>query len=255
MNKILEAHERGNYAKPPGLPATIDPNARMPAPTGISDPFLAFSASESGQDIIGKLLRFSKGDWIADKTEIRSGTEFVAAVDALVVGWVRWSDKTQVERRLGRVADGFREPAREELGHLDESTWEVDSDGQPSDPWQKTRLLPLKRTSDGELFTLTLNGRGRSGEAIGRLAGAYGRSRNRADSYPIIRLGVDAYEHKRFGRIKFPVLPIVGWRPKGEFGELETGGAAPAAGRGADNAMDAGIPDYIDAGPEDRIPF
>jgi hypothetical protein len=259
MNKLVEAHDRGDFARPPGLPATISRTASLPATTGIADPFLAFAASESGQDILGKLIRFSKGDYLCDKSVVPTGTDMVAAVDALVVGWVRWSGKQQVERRLGRVSDGFREPSREELGHLDESQWEMDNDGRPNDPWQKTRLLPLKRVSDGELFTLTLNGRGRGGEAVGRLAGAYGRSRNRTDSYPIIKLGVDAYEHKQYGRIKFPVLPIVGWRPREEFGELGTGGAGskvrPRQETGGTWDGPADIPDYIDAGPEDRIPF
>jgi hypothetical protein len=256
----MEAHERGEYA-PPQLPARTGTKSNLPAATGIADPFLAFAASESGQDILGKLLRFSKGDYIADKQEIHAGTEMVAAVDALVVGWVRWSGKAQVERRLGRVSDGFQEAERDELGWHDESSWEHDSEGRPSDPWQKVRYLPLKRISDGELFTLTLNGRGRGGEAIGRLCGAYGRSRMREDSYPIIRLGVDAYEHKVYGRIKYPILPIVGWRPKEEFGELETGGASPtrkaqATAWGGDG-YDRGLPERIDRDvPEiDAIPF
>jgi hypothetical protein len=251
MNKLLEAHEMRQmtrYAAP------------LPAAPAVDDPFLAFAASEAPNQILGKLLRFSKGDYVADKTEVPVGTELVAAVDALVVGWVRWEGKTQVERRLGRVSDGFREPQREELGHLDESQWEMDSDGRASDPWQKTRYLPLKRISDGELFTLTLSARGRSGETIGRLVGAYGRSRNRADAYPIIRLGVDAYEHKTYGRIKFPILPIVGWRPKGEFGDLETGDAgsvgrpALAAARGGGD-YDADIPERIDRDIDSEIPF
>ena len=254
MNKILEAHEKGDFAKPLAAPpAIVRASANLPTATGIADPLLAFAASESGQDILGKLLKFSKGDFIADKTEIPAGTEMVAAVDALVVGWVRWVGKQQVERRLGRVSDGFREAQREELGWHDEAAWERDSDGRPNDPWQKVRLLPLKRISDGELFTLTLNGRGRSGEAIGRLAGAYGRSRNREDSYPIIKLGVDAYEHRQFGRIKFPVLTIVGWRPRREFADLETGGSssAPTAKRGGDDDL----PVRIDRDIDHEIPF
>jgi hypothetical protein len=256
MNKLAEASERGDYARPPGMvPAVISRPANLPAATGISDPYLAFAAAESGQDILGKLLRFSKGDYIADKHEIPAGTDFLAAASYLVIGWVCWQGKQQVERRLGRVSDGFQELPREELGRLDESQWEVDNDGRASDPWQKTRLLPLKRISDGELFTLTLNGRGRSGEAIGRLVGAYGRSRNREDSFPIIQLRTDSYEHKQYGRIKYPVLPIVGWRPKHEFGELETGsGSAPKVARGGRSDL----PERVDREPDfdrEEIPF
>jgi hypothetical protein len=255
MNSYLEA--KTGAGRPHGSTAStalVKPRGTtLPASTGIADPYLAFAAQESGQDILGKLMRFSKGDYIADKAEIPRGSEFLAAVDALVVGYQRWTGKTVAERVMGRVSDGFREPDRSELGHEDESIWETDAEGRAQDPWAKTRMLPLKRLSDGELFTLTLTGKGRSGEAIGRLVGAYGRSRHRDTDYPIIRLGVDAYEHRQFGRIKYPILPIVGWRPRHEFAELETGGAAPAVGRGVATEMDD-IPD-IDVGPEDRIPF
>ena len=127
----------------------------------------------------------------------------------------------------------------------------MDRDGRAQDPWQKVRYLPLKRLADGELFTLVINGKSRGAEAIGRLVGAYGRSRNREDSYPIIKLGVDAYMHKQYGRIKFPILPIVGWRPRHEFAELETDGATPAGMAGDGDAYDAAIPERMDA----DIPF
>jgi hypothetical protein len=189
---------------------------------------------------------------------VPGGSEFLAAIDAIVVGWQRWLGKQQVEKRLGRLSDGFIEPAREELGHTDENTWEVDAEGRSVDPWAKTRMLPLKRLSDGGLFTLVLNGKGRSGEAVGRLVGAFGRSRYRETDYPIIRLGTDAYSHKVYGRIKFPVLPIVGWRPREEFAELETGGGSISTSRKGGDGYDRGLPERIDQDvPEiDReIPF
>src|SRR5262245_3548204 len=123
MNKILEAHERSDYAKPlSGRPATVSRNANLPANTGITDPYLAFAAQESGQDILGDMVRFVKGDYLVgtNKEEMRAGVDFMAAVDAIVLGFVRWLGKQQVERCLGRLSDGFREPEREELGHLDE---------------------------------------------------------------------------------------------------------------------------------------
>src|SRR5262245_17200818 len=108
MNKILEAHERGDYARPPGMvPAIVGHSSTSAlAATTITDPLLAFAASESGHDILGKLIRFSKGDFLCEKNTIAIGTEAVAAVDAIVAGWVRWLGKQQVERRLGRIADG-----------------------------------------------------------------------------------------------------------------------------------------------------
>ena len=73
MNKLLEAHERGDYARPPGMvPAVISRSASLPAASGISNPYLQFSQRESGQDIVGALLRFSKGEYLAgDKRDPR----------------------------------------------------------------------------------------------------------------------------------------------------------------------------------------
>jgi hypothetical protein len=255
MNSYLEAKSGESHPRGSTALAVASRSANLPASTGISDPYLAFSAAESGQDILGDMIRFAKGDYLAgaNKTEIPGGSEFLAAVDAIVVGWQRWLGKQQVEKRLGRLSDGFIEPAREELGHLDESAWEVDAEGRPVDPWAKTRMVPLKRLADGTLFTLVLNGKGRSGEAIGRLVGAFGRSRYRDTDYPIIRLGTDAYSHKVYGRIKFPVLPIVGWRPRHEFAELETSGdiASGSPGSTGGRDYDGGIPERIDS----EIPF
>jgi hypothetical protein len=253
MNAYLEA--KNGEGRPRGSTtstALAKPRSTsVSASTGISDPYLAFAAQESAQGILGDMIRFVKGDYLAgtNKTEIPGGSEFLAAVDAIIVGWQRWLGKQQVEKRLGRISDGFVEPEREELGHTDESTWEVDTEGRPVDPWAKTRMLPMKRLSDGALFTLVLNGKGRSGDAIARLVGAYGRSQHRGTDYPIIRLLADAYAHKVYGRIKYPVLSIVGWRPRAEFAELETGGATPTAARGGDHDRD--LPERI----VDEIPF
>jgi hypothetical protein len=245
-----EAHPRGSTA----VAVARRGSTSLSAATGISDPYLAFSAAESGQELLGDMVRYSKGDWLAgaNKTEIPAGSEFLAAVDCLVVGWQRWLGKQQVEKRLGRLSDGFVEPVREDLGHTDESMWESDAEGRPLDPWAKTRMLPMKRLSDGVLFTLVLNGKGRSGEAIGRLVGAYGRSRHRDTDYPIIRLMSDSYEHRQYGRIKYPILPLVGWRPRAEFGELETGGdITPGSGGSSESgAVVDEIPDF-----EREIPF
>jgi hypothetical protein len=255
MNSYLEAKSGDGPSRGSTALVPAGRRANLPASTGISDPYLSFAATESGQDILGDMIRFAKGDYLggANKTEIPSGSEFLAAVDCLVVGWQRWQGKQQVEKRLGRLSDGFIEAAREDLGLLDESAWEVDSEGRPIDPWAKTRMLPMKRLSDGTLFTLVLNGKGRGGEAIGRLVGAYGRSRHRDTDLPIIRLGTDAYNHKVYGRIKYPILPIVGWRPRHEFGELETGGDVTPVSIGSsarELATVDEIPDF-----EREIPF
>src|SRR5262249_771929 len=131
------------------------------APATNVDPFEAYADAVSPRNIVGSLLKFSKGDYLAgeDGVLVPAGTTFTANADELRVGWVRWCDGKPVEHIMQRVADGAVPPKREELGDQDQSTWELDSTGQPRDPWQLTNYLPLMNEL-GELFTFTTSSRG-----------------------------------------------------------------------------------------------
>ena len=53
--------------------------------------------------------------------------------------------------------------------------------------------------------------------ALGTLCKAYGKAmRDQPDEWPVVRLSTDSYVHsnKAFGKIKIPLLPIVGWEAK-----------------------------------------
>ena len=106
-----------------------------PPATRYENPWLA-AAAEGGNET-GRLLKFVKGEWLAGDDVLKDGTEFVAHIDQLIRGWVKFEDGKVVDRNhLGKVADGFKPPSREELGDTDPKKWaEKDADNRPRDPW------------------------------------------------------------------------------------------------------------------------
>src|ERR1017187_1991958 len=189
--------------------------------------FVDYGQAAGGQsNIIGKLLKFSKGDYTAgaDNDEVEEGTEVVVNMDSILVGWQRWSDNKPAEQLMGAVSAGFQAARRDTLGHDDEDKWEVDDQGKSRDPWQFSNLA-LMRGNDkvGELYTFTSSSKGGIG-AIGRLCVEYGKvMREMPDAWPVITLGVDSYIHpnKSFGRIKFPVFKVVDWADKSLFHDVD----------------------------------
>jgi hypothetical protein len=173
--------------------------------------------------IVGKLLKFSKGDWMAGESNepIENGSQFIANMDELLVGWVRWSNNKPTDHVMGKVAVGYQPPRRNELGDTDQDAWDVGEDGQARDPWQFTNYLLLQDGS-GDLYTFTTSSTG-GRNAIGDLCIKYGKQmRQHTNEYPIIELGVGSYMHsnKAFGRIKYPTLTIAGWAPKDDFADV-----------------------------------
>lgn len=185
--------------------------------------FEEYGSSVSNRNIIGQLLKFSKGDWLVgqDAEELPAGKTLVALMDTLSIGWIRWADNKPDQQRMGLVMEGYRPARRSELGDEDQSTWEIDSQGKPRDPWQFSNYVLMKepgkdREDDANLYTFATSSTGGL-NAIGELSKIFGKSmREKPDEYPVIELGVDSYMHpnKEFGRIKTPVLKVVGWEPK-----------------------------------------
>ena len=156
----------------------------------------------------GDLLRFSKGEYLARNDElVELGTEFVADVPGLQVGWQKWEDGKPVQHEIGYVADGYRPPRRSELGDDEPSTWEVDEQGQPRDPWQKTMYLPLIEQCDRPALFLhdILQGRPRCARRSGRrLWTPYPRQPARAPHRKSWQLAATATPIGRTARSLFP---------------------------------------------------
>lgn len=209
--------------------------------------FQSYGDQVSQKSIVGKLLKFSKGDFLVGESndEVEEGTQYVANMDELMVGWIRWEDSKPTDQIMGRVSEGYQAPKRNSLGDDDKSKWEVDEQGRERDPWQFSNYLILKtpgESGDDALFTFTTSSRGGL-NAIGELCKAYGKAmRQKPDEFPVISLGVGSYQHsnKAYGRIKFPVFEVTGWVAKAEFAEA-LADAAPATAP-VDEAQSAPTP-------------
>jgi hypothetical protein len=173
-----------------------------------------------------------------DDEEIRPGTLLVANMGELLVGWVRWVDRKPVEHVMGRVAEGFRPPLRDELGDNDPSAWDEDAAGKPRDPWQMTNYL-LCLDDERRLYTFTTSSR--TGlNSIGRLSREYGQQlAQHPDAWPVVQLSVGSYEDRDFGKILLPQFPIVSWFPRKDFpapdgsGDGGSGSSTAIAGKKA----------------------
>jgi len=204
--------------------ATQNASTAVGAVTG--NYFQDYGDQVSQKSIVGKLLKFSKGDYLVGENndEVEEGTQYVANMDELMVGWIKWADSKPEEQIMGRVSEGYQPPKRGSLGDEDKSRWETDEQGRERDPWQFSNYLILKTPGENDvdnLFTFTTSSRGGL-NAIGELCKTYGKAmRQRPDEFPIIALKVGSYQHsnKAYGRIKFPIFEVVGWAAKAEFAE------------------------------------
>ena len=152
---------------------------------------------------------------------IEEGTQFIANMDELFVGWVRWSNNRPTDHVMGKVVERYQPQRRSELGDNDPNQWETDDRGEPRDPWQPTNYLLLEGEEE-ELYTFTTSSRGGI-NAIGELCNKYGKlERQKPNDYPVVEIGTGSYMHsnKAYGRIKYPTLTIVGWSPKKDFAEV-----------------------------------
>lgn len=194
------------------------------------NPFEIYGSQVSQRAIVGRLLKFSKGDWLAgeDEEELPPGTKLVANMDQLMVGWIKWVDNRPDQQIMGLIIEGYQPPKRASLGDLDQNSWEVGNDGRPRDPWQFTNYVLMKEpgadgSDDENLFTFTTSSKGGL-NCIGDLCKAFGKQmRMRPDEYPVVEIGTDSYNHpnKEFGRIKTPTLRVVGWEKKDLFGKRQ----------------------------------
>jgi hypothetical protein len=77
------------------------------------------------QLIIGDILRFSKGEYKVGK-DLPDGTEALAGMHLMYVGWIKWEDKKPVAQNMVRVGSGLKPLKRKALGD--------EPDGESEDP-------------------------------------------------------------------------------------------------------------------------
>ncbi len=204
---------RDSAFAPAAVPAAAPVASAVTVPSDGSE-FQQYADAIAPRNIVGKLLKFSKGDYTAGDggEQIAEGTRLVAVMDELWTGWTRWENNKPAESRIGRVVDKFAPPQRPELGNNDRDEWPVDDQGDPRDPWQFGNYLVLKDPETGEFFTFTTGTRGGI-TAIADLCRHYARDvKQHPGTYPVIALKADSYAHpnRAYGRVKIPVLTVVG---------------------------------------------
>jgi len=188
----------------------------------IYDYYSSAGQALTGSRIVGHLLRFTKyGEYKAGQDEVivPIGTELIAHMGELLLGWQKWQDNKPVEQNMGLMRELFKPPKREELGDLDHALWEVDTEGKERDPWQKTSMLIFKGADDDELYTFSTSSFGGLA-AIGKLMNEYGRgARMRPNQMPVVKLGWSQRTHsnKQIGDYRVPIFTITRWVDRKEI--------------------------------------
>jgi hypothetical protein len=207
------------------------------------DQFERHAQEEPSASWAGKLLKFAKGEFFAvdedgGEDEVEIGTKLVVAIDTLTIGWEKWVDKHLVDQRVGLIIDGFSRPERDELDDVAKESWRKDKEGKPTDPWQPVSRVSMytKRGDADSIYTFITRSDGGI-KAINKLRDRAMRElRMRPDVYPVVELGVRAYEHEEWGRIKVPTLKVVGWEEMWTGATLKTAPATPATNGSAAEA-------------------
>jgi hypothetical protein len=166
------------------------------------------AADDLGGDSIGKILKFTKGHYYVGDDEIATNSEMIAHVTQLARGWVKFKGGELVDRRIGKVVEGFVAPQREDLDDADQTKWEKNDRNEPKDPWVLQTYLPFEHPQTSELLVFVTGSAGGRGAVATLVRTA---SHNMHKGQPIIQLGVRSYKHKQYGRIENPDFPIVGW--------------------------------------------
>jgi hypothetical protein len=187
------------------LPATMAPPL---TPAKLAN--LKKLAEETSINQLGTLTKFNKGKWLVGDDEV-TGQRRVAHVDKLMRGRIKFRDGKVVDRRVGKVVDGFQIPPRNELDDTNEDAWEKDAAGNRIDPWVMQYFLPLHDPETNAVTTYVTNSVGGIA-AIGALVNEF--TDNTQNGLPVIRLATSSYKHKIYGRVETPDLQVVGWTGK-----------------------------------------
>jgi hypothetical protein len=239
MRGKFKMTEENSKQETPGTAITTQQQQQL-------DFYEAYARAAILTEVEGTLLKFAKGDYLADGKAVPAGTRVIARMNTLQVGWIKWVDLRPADSRMGYVDRGFVLPRRHQLGDTDEASWDTDDRGEPRDPWAFTNNIVFVEEKRGQVFTFSTSSRGGI-TAMANLSRAYSRGR-KPGHWPIITLSVDAYEHpdRTFGRIKFPVFNIVGWTERDDGGVAADGGGTASGG----SSGDATSPQL-----DDEIPF
>jgi hypothetical protein len=189
--------------------------------------FSKYAADRSQRMFPGELLKFTKGLWEqgSKREAVPSAKTFVAIMNTLMEGHIKWVEGRPDDAKMGLVADGFQPQDRNDLGDLDPEDWEIGDDGKRQDPWQPTTLLVFVSAEPphhvNTFSTSTVGGQG----AVAALCEAHARATEDAGQYPVVTLAVDSYEHrvKSYGKVIVPLFKLVGAVEAASFDAIVAG--------------------------------
>ena len=174
--------------------------------------FAQYAAEELKRRFLGKLIKFVKGEWQMglNRDPISSSQRFVAVMDTLTIGYMKWVGGEIVDHKMGLVADGFRAAHRNDLDDLGGENRKPASTATASIRGRRRSCSCSSRRPRPTISLPSARAR-REGDAIGDLCAAHGASTEGAGLYPVVTLGTDSYQHsnRAFGRVKVPVFKIV----------------------------------------------
>jgi hypothetical protein len=222
MSRTCEALKEAEERQKKGV-VTVAPLPAVPAVEWQDEleKFRNAVAANGKPSVLGRILRFKKGDWILgqEKEKIPNGTRFIAVMNECFHGWIKWDevltddgDRKKVPVHLvGKIVEGFKPPPREELDCLDPSEWKIGLNGKREDPWKEVIYLPLLSLNGEQVMTFssdTPTGRPRVWKLIDSYAWI---GKRHPGQYPIVELQAGGYEDKRYGWVDTPGFKIVGW--------------------------------------------
>lgn len=154
------------------------------------------------------------GKWIygAESIEVEDGSLWAANPLGIEHGWVAWNREKDADNSGGPI-DEVMVPMNQQLPPKD-SLKDV---GHNWDYQMAIPLLCLNGTDKGEEVLYKANSVGGI-DALDGLIKAIGLQIDDDESkpVPVIKLGSDSYQHKKYGKTYTPVLNIIDWVPLAE---------------------------------------
>src|SRR5262249_33046940 len=132
------------------LPAIVPPSESLPATAPAVENADAYFQRAALSMTPGRMIKHDgkegKYTFIDDGTTLPEGTAYMVQSDSIWVGGRRFHGEGTPPSHAGGLifGEGFRIPARDELGDLDPDEWPIGKfSGAPEDPWRLAVYIPL----------------------------------------------------------------------------------------------------------------
>ena len=152
----------------------------------------------------GFFLKFSKGDWSygPDDIEVSEVARFGVNPFGVTRGFIAWGDGAPIEE----VMVGLTDP---EVRMADLPSLPADAKWSPQ---LGIELMGVTGPERGLAMKFASNSKGGVSELTRLISAIADRAdAGEGDFVPVVQLAVDSYTHKKYGKVKTPVLTITDW--------------------------------------------